>query len=145
MSTALNNLFNFNRTPLPPPFGGITNKRIPVASKYGDGKQATLCCTVIKALNAVCACMNGSGAGAVGVIDHRLQSDSFDFEEQRLADALTSLPDQKRQILTMLYVLEMKPEEIAAKLNCTIQNVYNQRSLTLKRLRAVLGGGEGHE
>ena len=111
MSTALNNLFNFNRTPLPPPFGGITNKRIPVAFK---DEQA-------------------------------LQSDSFDFEEQRLADALTSLPDQKRQILTMLYVLEMKPEEIAAKLNCTIQNVYNQRSLTLKRLRAVLGGGEGHE
>lgn len=71
MITALNNLFNFNRTPLPPPFGGITNKRIPVASKYGDGRQATLCCTVIKALNAVCACMNGSGEGAVGVIDHR--------------------------------------------------------------------------
>lgn len=77
--------------------------------------------------------------------EQALQSDSFDFEEQHLADALTSLPDQKRQILTMLYVLEMKPEEIAAKLNCTIQNVYNQRSLTLKRLRAVLGGGEGHE
>ncbi|WP_255202576.1 hypothetical protein [Acutalibacter muris] len=70
MSTGLNNLFNFGR-PLPPPFDTVTNKRIPVASKYGDGRQATLCCTVIKALNAVCACMNGSGEGAVGVIDHR--------------------------------------------------------------------------
>lgn len=71
MSVALNNLFNFSRTLLPPPFDTVTNKKIPVASKYGDGKQATLCCTVIKALNAVCACMNGIGEGAVGVIDHR--------------------------------------------------------------------------
>lgn len=70
MSVALNNLFNFSRT-LPPPFDKVTTKKIPVASKYGDGKQATLCCTVIKALNAVCACMNGVGEGAVGVIDHR--------------------------------------------------------------------------
>ena len=70
MSTALNNLFNFCSS-LPPPFDTVTNRKFPVASKYGDGKQATLCCTVIKALNAVCACMNGSGAGAVGVIDHR--------------------------------------------------------------------------
>ncbi len=70
MSTGLNNLFNFSR-PLPPPFDTVTNKRIPVASKYGDGKQATLCCTVIKALNAICVCMSGSGEGAVGVIDHR--------------------------------------------------------------------------
>ena len=69
MSTALNNLFNFGR-PLPPPFDTATNRKLPVASKYGDGKQATLCCTVIKALNAVCSCMNG-GEGAVGVIDHR--------------------------------------------------------------------------
>lgn len=77
--------------------------------------------------------------------EQALQSDSFDFDEKRLADAFADLADQKRQILTMLYVLEMKPEEIAAKLNCTIQNVYNQRSLALKRLRTVLGGGEGHD
>lgn len=71
MSTALNNLFSFNRATLPSPFSTVTSKKISVASKYGDGKQATLCFTVIKALNAVCACMNGSGEGAVGVIDHR--------------------------------------------------------------------------
>ncbi|MCI9192468.1 MAG: ATP-binding protein [Acutalibacter muris] len=71
MSAALNNLFSFNRATLPSPFSTVTNKKISVASKYGDGKQATLCFTVIKALNAVCACMNGSGEGAVGVIDHR--------------------------------------------------------------------------
>ena len=70
MSVALNNLFNFSRT-LPPPFDTLKGKKVPVSSKYGDGTNATLCCTVIKALNAVCACMNGTGEGAVGVIDHR--------------------------------------------------------------------------
>ena len=70
MSVALNNLFNFSRQ-LPPPFDTLKGKKVPVSSKYGDGTNATLCCTVIKALNAVCACMNGTGEGAVGVIDHR--------------------------------------------------------------------------
>ena len=41
MSVALNNFFNFSRS-LPPPFDAITNKKIPVASQYGDCKQATL-------------------------------------------------------------------------------------------------------
>lgn len=70
MAAALNNLFNFSR-PLPPPFDTLPNKKVAASSKYGDGTQATLCSTVVKAVNAVCACMNGSGEGAVGVIDHR--------------------------------------------------------------------------
>lgn len=70
MAAALNNLFNFSRS-LPYPFDTPSGKKIAVSSKYGDGTQATLCTTVVKAVNAVCACMNGSGEGAVGVIDHR--------------------------------------------------------------------------
>lgn len=70
MSTHMNNLFNFSRT-LPAPFDSLTNKKVAVSSKYGDGTQATLCATVIKAIHAVCRCMNGTDEGAVGVIDHR--------------------------------------------------------------------------
>lgn len=71
MSVSINNIFNYSR-PLPEPFDTITNKKIKVSSIYGDGSTAsTLCATVIKAVNAVCRCMNGSGEGAVGVIDHR--------------------------------------------------------------------------
>lgn len=70
MSTHMNNLFNFSRT-LPAPFDSLTNKKVAVSSKYGDGTQATLCATVIKAVHAVCRCMNGTDEGAVGVIDHR--------------------------------------------------------------------------
>ncbi len=70
MSTYLNNIFNFSRS-LPEPFDKIASKKIKIGSKYGTGTESTLCSTVIKAVHAVCACMNGSGEGAVGVIDHR--------------------------------------------------------------------------
>lgn len=67
---------------------------------------------------------------------------SFDFEEERLAKAFSNLPPMKKQVLTMLFVLEKRPDEIAKELGCTVQNVYNQRSLALARLRTALKGGE---
>lgn len=70
MSTYMNNIFNYSRS-LPEPFDTLANKKVKVFSKYGDGTEATLCATVIKAVNAVCRCMAGTGEGAVGVIDHR--------------------------------------------------------------------------
>lgn len=70
MSTSMNNIFNFNRN-FPEPFDKLTNKKVSVSSKYGSGTNATLNCTMIKAVHAVCRCMNGTGEGAVGVIDHR--------------------------------------------------------------------------
>lgn len=70
MATYINNIFNFGRS-LPTPFDTLANKKIKVSSKYGDGTTSTLCCTVIKAVHAVCHCMNGTGEGAVGIIDHR--------------------------------------------------------------------------
>lgn len=70
MSVYMNNIFNFSR-PLPAPFDTMTNKKVKVTSKYGSGTESTLCSTMIKAIHAVCGCMNGSGEGAVGVIDHR--------------------------------------------------------------------------
>ncbi len=70
MATYINNIFNFGRS-LPSPFDTIANKKIKVSSKYGDGTTSTLCGTVIKAVHAVCRCMDGSGDGAVGIIDHR--------------------------------------------------------------------------
>lgn len=70
MATYINNIFNFGRS-LPSPFDTIANKKIKVSSKYGDGTTSTLCGTVIKVVHAVCHCMDGSGEGAVGIIDHR--------------------------------------------------------------------------
>ncbi len=64
----VSNLFNYGRS-LPEPFNTLKSKKIKVSSKYGDGTQATLCATVIKAVNAACACMNHSGEGAYGTLD----------------------------------------------------------------------------
>lgn len=68
----------------------------------------------------------------------------FDFEEERLANAFAKLPIKRQQILTMLFVEEKKPEEIARELNCSPQHVYDQRYQALKRLRIDLAK-EGDE
>ena len=68
----------------------------------------------------------------------------FDSEEERLADAFAKLPIKRQQILTMLFVEEKKPEEIAKELNCSPQHVYDQRYQALKRLRIDLAK-EGDE
>ena len=68
MSVAINNLFNYSRS-LPVPFDTMTNKKVKVASMYGAKTESTLCGSVIKAVHAMCRCMNGTGEGAVGQID----------------------------------------------------------------------------
>ena len=65
-------------------------------------------------------------------------SGSFDFAEQHLADAFRELPLMRRRILELLFVDELSPTEIAQKLHCSVQHVYNQRSLAIKRLRERL-------
>lgn len=67
----------------------------------------------------------------------------FYFEEEEIEQAFSSLPLNKQDILILLFVEEKTPEEIAEKLKCTVQNVYNQRSLALKRLREYLKKGDG--
>lgn len=66
----VSNLFNFGRN-LAEPFDTVKNKKIKVSSKYGDGTVSTLCTTVIKAVNAACGCMNGTGQGAFGTLDNK--------------------------------------------------------------------------
>lgn len=66
----------------------------------------------------------------------------FEFEEERLAKAFSELPKMRKEILSLLYVQQMEPQEIADELGCSIQHVYNQRSKALKSLRAKLTGGD---
>lgn len=68
----------------------------------------------------------------------RVPQSAFDFEEERLAEAFANLPIKRQQILTMLFVEERKPEEIARILNCSPQHVYDQRYQALKKLRKAL-------
>ena len=68
MSVSINNLFNYSRS-LPVPFDTMTNKKVKVASMYGAKTESTLCGSVIKAVHAMCRCINGTGEGAVGQLD----------------------------------------------------------------------------
>ena len=70
MPSTTSKLFVFNRS-LPEPFDKMTNKKVKVSSKYGDGTEATLTATVIKAVHAYLRCRNGKTEGALGLIDHR--------------------------------------------------------------------------
>lgn len=70
-------------------------------------------------------------------------SGDFDFEEERLANAFSQLPLMRQRILIMLFAEELTPKEIARRMNCSVNHVYNQRSLAIKRLRQLLEeGGE---
>lgn len=108
MSTAINNIFNFGRS-LPEPFDKVTNKKVSATSKYGDGTTATLCATVIKAVNSVCRCMSGSGEGAVGIIDHRtvaeyksaMGPDAFHIvvHDSKTGNLMASVYDRNTEVL----------------------------------------------
>lgn len=69
------------------------------------------------------------------------EHEGFDFEEERLATAFSKLPLMRQKILTLLFVEEKKPHEIAKQLHCSVQHVYNQRSLAIKKLRDLLCKG----
>ena len=62
----------------------------------------------------------------------------FDFEEEQLAHAFYGLTILRQKILTMLFVEEKSPKEIAVQLGCSVRHVYKQRSLALGKLREML-------
>ena len=72
---------------------------------------------------------------------HEPRKNDFDFEEENLARAFNDLPLSKREVLRLLFVEELSPDDISRRLKCSIQHVYNQRSLAIKMLRKSLMKG----
>ena len=71
------------------------------------------------------------------------ETNSFEFEEEKLAKVFYELPLMKQKILIMLFVEEKTPNAIAKKLNCSVHHLYHQRSHAIKTLRILLmKGGE---
>lgn len=62
----------------------------------------------------------------------------LEFEEKKLANAFSELPLMKREVIKLLYYDELSPKEIADVYGCSLQNVYNQKSLALKILRKIM-------
>jgi len=55
-----------------------------------------------------------------------------------LAEALTALPVDKREIVLMSYFFDMKDAEIADKLNMARSTVAYKRTSTLKELKKIM-------
>ena len=70
---------------------------------------------------------------------------AFQFEEERLAKAFFSLPLHRQQILTMLFVEEKKPEEIARILRCSTDYVRLQKYRAIQKLRKLLSEEDHNE
>ena len=78
----------------------------------------------------------------LGYADFQPPDVGFDFDDERLSRAFVELPSVRQRILTLLFIHELKPAEIARLLNRSVEYVYKQRSQAIKRLRQMLGGGD---
>lgn len=71
--------------------------------------------------------------------------DPFPMDHEALAKSYMDLPAKRQEILKLLFVEQLDPSDVAARLNCTVQHVYNRRSQALKALKAALGEGGDEE
>ena len=85
-SIVVKNLFNFG-IKLPSPFDSGPRK-LKVTSKFGAANESTLIAGVIKGINAICACKNSSGLGALGTLNGKC-----------IAEYKSSLDDQYHLII----------------------------------------------
>lgn len=58
--------------------------------------------------------------------------------DENIAEALISLPENKRDIILLSYFLDMKDEEIGKKLNLVRSTVQYRRTSTLKELKKIM-------
>lgn len=70
---------------------------------------------------------------------YTVRQTAFEFEEERLAKAFFSLPMLRQRILTLLFVEQMEPKEVAKTLNCSENYVRVERTRALQALRKMLG------
>lgn len=57
-----------------------------------------------------------------------------------LVEAYAKLPESYREVLVLLVVYGLSPQETASRLGCTVEQVYQRKSRALRRLREMIGG-----
>ena len=60
------------------------------------------------------------------------------MENEKLAEALSALPESKRDIVLLAYFLDMSDQEIADKLNVVRRTVQYRRASSLKEMKKRL-------
>ena len=82
---------------------------------------------------------------------HQIHEHRYDvaINNEKLADALTALPDDKRDIVLLAYFLDMSDQEIADMLNMVRRTVQYRRTSSLKEMKQRLevheDGGQSEE
>lgn len=69
-------------------------------------------------------------------------AEGFCFDNSRLSDVFRKLPKKRRQVLELLYVHSLEPDEVAEEMKCSLQHVYNLRSLAIKELKSKMSMGD---
>ena len=59
--------------------------------------------------------------------------------------AFAELSKTHKRLLELLYVEDKTPQEAAAILGCTIENIYNQRSKAFKIIKKIRREGQSNE
>src|SRR5699024_9379558 len=59
----------------------------------------------------------------------------IEVEDEKLASALMSLPNKKRDIILLAYFLDMNDREIAEKLNAARRTIQYRRISSIKQLK----------
>ena len=67
----------------------------------------------------------------------------FDFEEEKLEKAFERLPLLRKNLLTLIFVEGLSVQEVADRLNCPVEYVYQKKHRTLNALRDQLMDEEG--
>ena len=62
------------------------------------------------------------------------------IKDDRLADALTALPQRFRDILLMYWFLDMADREIAERMNLARKTINNRRLKSYRLLKELMGG-----
>ena len=66
----------------------------------------------------------------------------FDFEEERLTKAFSSLSLERQEVLTLLFLYDLKPKDAAALLHFQLKDFYNAKYQAIKKLRTILAEEE---
>ena len=69
----------------------------------------------------------------------------FEFEADWLMQAFSELSKTHKRLLELLYVEEKTPPEAEKILNCTVENIYNQRYKAFKVIKKIRKEGQSNE
>lgn len=75
--------------------------------------------------------------------DEAISFENFEFENESLRAAFSTLPPKRREVLRLLFAERLDSDEAAKRLGCSVENIYNLRSLALKTLKKQMEDGKG--